>query len=437
MRIWVICLVIVIWIKSAIYAQDPTWIGMGEFFVQATVDQNTLYQGEPVILTVRFAIPLDQPPPQYQYITPDWIGWWRGEQLTSSAQISIENTPYAVYIHEQWLYPSQAGEQILEAGAIVIASTVFQDRIELRPPALSIHVIALPEGAPTHFQGAVGRFETEVMIDPPTVTLGQPVTLRFKVIGAGNLEAISTPTLTLPEGWRAYPNTAQTLLQNRGFGEKYFEWRLMADRVGSHPFPAILFSYFDPQREVYQTYANAPFQIDVLPTVDGVRELPRFERTETGGQPIRLPLKPLTSGTVGFGVPWWTWIVPMLVVIITGIGLRMREQLASARSLARKQQALTLAKTRIQNARQMTGEAGYRELEDALAHYLMDHLNLRQLTAFERNKVIINRFDPDQAEVLLSLFRWVEDARYAPEQTIAIDSLAHQLYEGLKRIERT
>lgn len=437
MRTWVFLLMISLWIGAEIGAQDPVWIGTGEFFVQAGVDQTTLYQGEPVILTVRFATPLDQPPPDYQYIEPDWINWWRGEQLISSAQISIDNQPYAVAIYEQWLYPSEAGQHTLEVGAMVIPATVFQDRIELRPPSLSVTVIPLPEGAPEAFQGVVGRFETDITIDPPTVTLGQPVTLRFTVIGAGNLEAITAPTLALPEGWRAYPNPALITLQNRGFGEKRFEWRLMADRVGSHSFPALLFSYFDPQRESYQTVANAPFQIDVLPTANGLRELPRFERAENAGQPIALDLKPSDAVRNAIDVSGWWWIVPPLAVIMTGVALRVRQQQGAARRLARQQQAFNRAKARLQAARKMTGEGAYRELENTLSDYVMDHHDLTQMTPFERPTLIKERFDPERAEVLLTLFRWVEEARYAPAATIPIETLATQLYESLKRIERS
>ena len=59
---------------------------------------------------------------------------------------------------------------------------------------IKINVLPLPdEGKPENFSGAVGKYDFEVTATPVAVKVGDPITLRMKVTGDGDLKSITMP----------------------------------------------------------------------------------------------------------------------------------------------------------------------------------------------------------------------------------------------------
>lgn len=116
----------------------------------------------------------------------------------------------------------------------------------------------LPANAPPSFNGAVGRFDMKTEINTTETKTDEPITYRIKITGNGNLALFQTPLLDLPPGWETYdPKVSETS------NSKTYEYLLIPRSPGTFTLPAHQWSYFDPDRNLYQTIASEEYAIDV------------------------------------------------------------------------------------------------------------------------------------------------------------------------------
>jgi hypothetical protein len=67
---------------------------------------------------------------------------------------------------------------------------------------LVMHILPLPdEGMPTSFTGAIGKFQVSGTATPDSVSVGDPVTIRFTVTGTGNFDYVRAPALASDPAW--------------------------------------------------------------------------------------------------------------------------------------------------------------------------------------------------------------------------------------------
>jgi len=132
---------------------------------------------------------------------------------------------------------------------------------ELQAEGSLLEVKALPaEGRPPGFSGAVGSFTFDVEASPRDLQEGDPVTLRMRIAGDGDLSKVSAPRLEARDDLRTYdPLPAKDAAE----GERVFEQVVIPLRAGPTDLPALRFSYFDPQQERYQTIERGPIPLVV------------------------------------------------------------------------------------------------------------------------------------------------------------------------------
>jgi hypothetical protein len=121
------------------------------------------------------------------------------------------------------------------------------------------------EGRPKDFSGAVGSFKIASDISTTRAAVGDPLTLRLHVSGAGNFDRVDSPMLDHLEHWKTYPaKSAFTPSDAVGYkGEKVFEQPLIASQPGDQSIPEIAFSYFDPEARRYERARTAPIKVAV------------------------------------------------------------------------------------------------------------------------------------------------------------------------------
>ncbi len=140
----------------------------------------------------------------------------------------------------------------------------FFSHYEKRPVTISsadipIQVLPLPEGGrPENFSGAVGQFALEASATPQEVVVGDPVTLRMKILGTGSLQSITMPALKLGEDFKLY----DPQIKEEG-GAKILEQVAIPKSEKITEIPAVTFSYFDPERKSYETLTQGPFPLKV------------------------------------------------------------------------------------------------------------------------------------------------------------------------------
>ena len=133
----------------------------------------------------------------------------------------------------------------------------------------TLEVKPLPRGSELPgFAGAVGNYS----IDPPelgtnVVSVGEPVRLKVKIRGDGNLARLVPPRPPLLRDWQVFlsppETTAPQILQAQGFVT--FTYALIPLNDKARATPQLPFSSFDPERGAYVDLSIPSLPITVLP----------------------------------------------------------------------------------------------------------------------------------------------------------------------------
>jgi len=120
---------------------------------------------------------------------------------------------------------------------------------------LTIHVHALPtEGRPAHFTGAIGQFKVTGDAQPGSVAIGEPVTLRFTVSGAGNFGYVRCPRSPMtPRGKPTFPRPRPTTRRIPHPCRQDLRAVRHPPEERERPASPASFSYFDPTAKQYVT----------------------------------------------------------------------------------------------------------------------------------------------------------------------------------------
>jgi len=131
--------------------------------------------------------------------------------------------------------------------------------VKLKSQAVTLDVKSLPPNAPPDFGGAVGNFTLSSNANPKTAQVGDPITVTSTIIGRGNFDRVTAPTLEDEKGWHKYPPSSDFKQDDDvGIsGTKTFETVLSANER-KDKIPSQVFTFFDPAKEQYVTLRTEP-----------------------------------------------------------------------------------------------------------------------------------------------------------------------------------
>ena len=136
--------------------------------------------------------------------------------------------------------------------------------VELKSDELELTLSALPnEGRPGDFSGAIGDYQFIYQANPKKVKMGDPVTLKMEINGAGNFNTVIIPKLENAESFRVYEPQAKTE-PNR----KTFKQILIPESDKIYQTPKAVFTYFDPNKKEYKTIVQGPYPLEVEKSAD-------------------------------------------------------------------------------------------------------------------------------------------------------------------------
>ena len=235
-----------------------------------------------------------------------------------------------------------------------------EKEITLPSPPVKVNVMALPtQNRPDGFNGAVGHFKISTELSAATTKVGDPLTLRLHVSGAGNFDRVRSGMLGSTDAWKAYPPTSTfTPADSASYqGEKVFEQAIIAKEPGTHTLPGLAFSYFDPDSGHYAIAQTPPVSVAVMPgatrTATAKTQVPNASDGKTPAGPVVSPaLRPDhadTGNSVASLVPQY-FQPPFLAIPSTlalafaaaWLWLRRREQ-GTHQGSATRQRAASLA----------------------------------------------------------------------------------------------
>lgn len=192
-------------------------------------------------------------------------------------QEMIDGQQYFTFVAELILIPRRAGE--IQIGPATVscelvvrrARGIFdQDqsrRAAAESKSLMVNVNPLPsEGRPENFTGLIGRYTLAATATPTEVNVGDPISLRLRIMGpmAGSAPA---PALSrqpdLADDFRIAEDTGPT-----GATRQFKEWvrTLRALRDDVTEIPPIELPYFDPETGKYALARSDAIPLEVRPT---------------------------------------------------------------------------------------------------------------------------------------------------------------------------
>ena len=274
-----------------------------------------------------------------------------------------------------------------------LGGRVRLERKNLRTRALEVTVKPLPaKGRPADFSRLVGQFQLTSKLSKTRLEAGDTTTWTLTLSGRGNLTEAVLPPLPPISALKVYadqPHLEEEPRRTHLEGRKIFNLALVPIRPGNISLPEITLSYFDPEREAYQTLKvpSQTLQVDPAPTAGGsaspAADLPG------SGKPDGSELLPIHTDPEMFRAPYGSWMRPgvwiaaFLLPPLTYLGIRVtlahRRRLQYDRAFARRREARQRAEEgfkQLEACRNPEPRRVGRELSRIIRDYLGDRLDL-------------------------------------------------------------
>ncbi len=385
---------------------------------------------------------------------PTFNGFWSQEiQAPTNIQFHRESVGEMIYnaaVLRSWnLVPQKAGDITIDGAELVclvnirtqrpstgsIFDSFFQDdyqtirkRVTTQP--VTIHVSALPGGAPSSFGGGVGSFKMSATLTRDSLKTHDAASLRVTVTGTGNISLLEAPKVSFPPDFEVYDVKTSDVS-----GGKVFEYPFIPRSHGDFVLGPVEYSYFDISSRKYVTLKSQPLEIRVGKGADTgtpdagqvIQGVNRKDVRDVGSDIRFISTKPGTFASVGHffaGSPAF-WILTILLAALAaalyfalrGLAARRADVAGSknrgATKMARKRlaQAGTFLKGNLYTA-------FYEELHRALLGFVSDKLNMDAADMSKEN-ISARLVGQGAGEALtadfIALLDACEYARYAPD----------------------
>jgi hypothetical protein len=379
--------------------------------VRAELDKESVYPGQQVTLFYRVytqlgitGIQLRESPP----LSGFWVEDLEVEKNPTGVRQTLNNREYLVYtIKKQALFATTTGRLKIPPSTFAISAGLGGDVLGIfgrtetlyrRTQELSLDVKELPaQGRPTDFSNAVGAFNLTTSMDKTRVSIGEAVALHVKLEGKGNLKMI--PDISLP----SFPDftiySSKRVDNLRSFegsqigGDKIWEHIIVPKAPGQQVIPSLSFSYFNTERNKYETINTPPLSLTVLKGSDsttGSSNLSGSNKQILTRRGTDINFIKLSAGTLKqkdlplYRKFWFLLIAVVPLAFNAGIICYQRHQSKSAgnATLVRSYRARRNALARLSTA-QKEGKQDPRRFYDiaaaALSGYLADKFDLSEI----------------------------------------------------------
>jgi hypothetical protein len=196
----------------------------------------------------------------------------------------LRRRPVNTFVYEMMLTPIATGKIVVFAQAYAVGNRVIGGVIMPNPGTVpgtlpqytlldtdpvTLEVRPLPPRNDVQgFTGAVGSFS----IDPPMlstniVAAGEPLVMRIRVRGEGNLSRLVPPPPPRVKDWQVFPATADNTLPQiiQAQGSITFDYTLIPLTDSARNTPALPFAVFNPDHIAYDDLTIPPMAVTVLP----------------------------------------------------------------------------------------------------------------------------------------------------------------------------
>lgn len=332
-------------------------------------------------------------------------------------------------------------------------------KLTLRSTPVKINVRSLPSNAPVEFTGGVGTgFNLDASISHTNTKTNEPVKLRVKLAGKGNLKLIEPIKASIPPDIESYdPNTSDNIsvTESGASGSRTFEYLLIPRYAGEFKIPPVRIAYYDLDQKRYVTLATPEFTLKVE---KGKDDAPMVASKPSTGQenvtvigsdirfiksaPERLPKR--GEGFFGNAMFFAALAAPPLLFFAFIVYRRKTEELRNNILLVRHRGATRIAKRRLKTAQSYLAQNDNAKFHDEIAKalwgYMSDKLSIPP-SALTREHIAQTLAQKGVSTAVMQQFALTLDtceyARFAP--TSDAGAMAH-LYDDtltlISNIER-
>ncbi len=243
-------------------------------FITTEVSEENPYLNQEVILTVKiYSRDYSILHRIRNYQEPDFnnlLAKYVSESLDDDErQVLINGTTFIQKVLARYvLFPQKPGEIEIDPFAIniLISGYYGAENVQLTSDPIRLKVKNLPPGKPENFSGAIGNYKLNASLSKKEVKANEAVNLEVEVVGAGNLNTLKTPAVSVPEHIETYAPKKKEAFDIRPSGmkgaveEKHV---LVPQYGGDYKIGPVSFNYFDPSKEKYITLQTKPFTLSV------------------------------------------------------------------------------------------------------------------------------------------------------------------------------
>ena len=434
--------------------QGSAEISSSDIYMRLILSRNSAVVGEGITATLKL----------YQRVNiagfedarfPAFGGFWSQElQAPSNIEFKRENVGGEIFntaVLRSWnLIPQKAGELTIDPAELVclvnvrqrgsgtgsIFDSFFQDeyrtiRKRVSTPAVTVHVKALPAGAPASFAGGVGRFTMKASLSADSLRTHDAASLLVTVTGTGNTALLEAPRLSFPPDFEVYDVKTTDIR-----GGRTFEYPFIPRSHGDFVLGPVEYSYYSVEQGRYVTLTSDELPLHVERSASAA-----VQGTGAGGQLVvsRGDVKDLGSdirfistrtpqfreaGRFFVWSPLFWGLLGALVLAALVIYLVFRKMAARKADVAgtRNRGAVKMARKRLAAAGDFLQKnlytAFYEELHKALLGFVADKFAMDAADMSREN--IAESFtsagaSAELAEEFCSLLDACEYARYAPD----------------------
>lgn len=362
----------------------------------------------------------------------------------------INGVKYQTYkMKRTILYPQKSGTVEIEKGQVTAIiqvvsgqrsifgfdnffNTMKRVRKIIPIDGAKIEVKALPtEGKPANFNNAVGSFNLESNISKTETKAYEPITIKVKITGTGNIKYVKSPTFEFPTDFDQYPPKENTKV-NGNSGTREIDYLVIPRHAGTFEIPSATFSYFDLNTKRYKTLKTEAFTLNVEKgenNADNNQVVSNYtskENVQYFGKDIRYintkNTQVIKKGNIIYGTPvfWLGYIIPFILFITLTILFRKQIKENANVTLMKNKRANKQAQKRLKEAgkymNEGNSEAFYEEVMKALWGYTSDKLSIpiSQLTKENIEQELVNRqVEEETISSFMEILHTCEFARFA------------------------
>jgi hypothetical protein len=250
-----------------------------KIFVTASLDHKEAYPGQQVTWKAMLYTQLSVE--GYDVIEmPRFEGFFAHEKIRFDKRVehvTLRGKKYAVRtLLEESLFPQTVGELSIGPASFRVGLAqsgtqgfLFGPKpVNLSTQPLSLKVKSLPQPAPPHFCGAVGRYSWQVSADSLYISTDGAITLTIEVEGNGDARRLAAPKFHVPESCEIFEPRILEEEEYEGETEmvqrKKWEYVVLPKDTGTITILPKM-AYFDPDSNRYVDLVAEPVRFHVTP----------------------------------------------------------------------------------------------------------------------------------------------------------------------------